>query len=739
MPEVTVIIPAYNAASTIIRALDSVFSQTFHDHEVIVVDDGSTDATADAVARYEAPVLCISQPNGGPGRARNTAVARAGGRLVAFLDADDVWLPEKLERQVAYFARFPWTALLHTAVLVGARPADVVRQVSATPGPPLNVFCDLFHGRVDINTLTVMARRDVLQMAGGFDERRETHVEDWDLWLRVAARHPVGYLPWPLAVHHHGGVMSSNVEKTLAGQRIVIERARGICPQACAAHAANADRCMTSRLYDLHWELGYHRLHRGERRAAWRAFLSALRLRPLSLSSAAYAAVCLLPPSLVRLVHAIRQPAPESDAARMRGHVRPRPPRVPLVRDAIFHNTWYRRTRRAVVSGLHGADDRMHRIGRPTRRILFEAASPISFVVFRPVYEALRHDPRLEFWFTASGTAWSAESIFSRFGLTDRVIPTSKAAWLKVDALVNADFYEMGWLHRRARRLHLFHGVAGKYQMEAPVEAALDIATFDRILFPNADRLRRYVDAGLVSLDSAVPVLAGYPKVDCLVDGSLDRRAIAAQLQLEPGAPTALYAPTWSSDSSLNRVGENVIADLAAAGFNVVVKLHDRSYELTMRGSGGVDWTARLGRFDNHPRVRIVTDPDAAPCLFVSDILVTDHSSIGFEFTLLDRPIVAIDCPALIRNAHVNPDKVALFRAAAETVSDAGDILDAVQCHLRNPSRHQAARRLVARESFHDPGSATARAVSTIYEVLELDAIPAASRQHRPARLEISA
>ena len=145
----------------------------------------------------------MRQPNGGPGRARNEGAAPRARPLVAFLDADDVWLPRKLERQVAYFDRVPGDRPPARRRAREPRADAHARSRRSTTLPlderrrtrPRRSYCDLFHGRLDINTLTVMAPRDVLLECGGFDERRELHVEDWDLWLRIAARHPVGYLP----------------------------------------------------------------------------------------------------------------------------------------------------------------------------------------------------------------------------------------------------------------------------------------------------------------------------------------------------------------------------------------------------------------------------------------------------------------------------------------------------------------------------------------------------------------
>ena len=104
---------------------------------------------------------------------------------------------------------------------------------------------------------------------------------------------------------------------------------------------------------------------------------------------------------------------------------------------------------------------------------------------------------------------------------------------MKVDAFVNTDFWDMTWLHRRTRRIHLFHGVAGKYNLDTPLDLAPTIAAFDCLMFVNADRRDRYVSAGLVAPDGPQAALVGYPKVDCLVDGSLDRHGDRPRPRIE--------------------------------------------------------------------------------------------------------------------------------------------------------------------------------------------------------------
>ena len=406
----------------------------------------------------------------------------------------------------------------------------------------------------------------------------------------------------------------------------------------------------------------------------------------------------------------------------------------PADSSSLIHDTVYRRLRRRAVRWMHALDDRLTRIGHGRRRLLFEAGSPMNAAILRPLYERLRRDPRLELYFTALPGAWRPQEIFARAGVDGRIIPQDKVRWMKVDAYLNADFWDMTWMHRRTRRIHLFHGVAGKYGLDAPVEIAPIVATFDCLMFPNADRRTRYIEAGLTTDDDLMAPLVGYPKVDCLVDGSLDRAAIARSLALDPGVPTIIYAPTWSPYSSLNTMGEEIIERIAAEGLQIIVKLHDRSYDARERASGGVDWATRLKRFESHPLVRLARGPDASPSLAVSDAMISDHSSIAFEYMLLDRPVVVIDCPELIAKAGISADKVRRLRAASDVVSDVSHVTQAVISALRQPELRSEQRRVAAAELFYKPGTATDRAVALVYRILELPALAETSAPLEPSR-----
>jgi hypothetical protein len=218
-PVVSVVIPAYNASTYIAETLDSVFAQRFRDFEVIVVNDGSPDTAAleVALAPYRDRIEYLVRENGGPSAARNTAIRRARGRLVAFLDGDDKWLPDCLADQVARADEDASVAVVHADAEVIGDPryaGTTLRQLNASEGP-VN-FLGLIDERCVITTSCSMVRRDVLLDVGLFDEALRRS-EDFDLWLRIAHRggrfdssHAV------LAQYRRNGTGTSSSEEAMA-------------------------------------------------------------------------------------------------------------------------------------------------------------------------------------------------------------------------------------------------------------------------------------------------------------------------------------------------------------------------------------------------------------------------------------------------------------------------------------------------------------------------------------------
>jgi glycosyltransferase involved in cell wall biosynthesis len=189
-PLVSVIIPAYNVESVFAETLTSVEQQTFRDFEAIVVDDGSTDRTAEIAERFaekDRRFIPIRQNNGGTAAACNTALQRARGEWVAFLEADDVWFPEKLAAQLALLKAEPGANLLFTEYCswdgkndLGRRYGDPRKFPEGDVGRRL-IYFDLFC------TSTVMVRRETLDVVGYFDTELSV-CQDWELWLRIAEK-----------------------------------------------------------------------------------------------------------------------------------------------------------------------------------------------------------------------------------------------------------------------------------------------------------------------------------------------------------------------------------------------------------------------------------------------------------------------------------------------------------------------------------------------------------------------
>lgn len=288
---VTVVMPAHDAAPFIGEAIESVLAQTFSDWELIVVDDGSTDGTAEVVSAYDDPRLRLLtiEHTGLPAVARNRGLASSKSPHVAFLDADDLWRPQKLARQLAVVDSRPEVGLVHTnfeQLRDGVLEPIVPPSGLTSSGPQ---FERLAVGNYIANS-SVLLRRDLLARHGPFDEDpclRGT--EDFELWLRLSPHTTFAYVDEPLLVYRlHDSNLGQGKQMGL-GYVTVMEKMERLHPDLVAGLGVR------------YWRmLGYHRCYFGLAGRGRREFLRVLCRDPRDPFARTWLARSFLPAGFVR-------------------------------------------------------------------------------------------------------------------------------------------------------------------------------------------------------------------------------------------------------------------------------------------------------------------------------------------------------------------------------------------------------------------------------------------------------
>ncbi|MEA5622625.1 glycosyltransferase family A protein [Nostoc sp. UHCC 0251] len=230
MPKISVVIPAYNAMTYLSETLDSVLSQAFIDFEVLIINDGSTDHIVSWASEITDPrVRLISQENKGLPGARNTGITYAQGEYIAFLDADDLWDPSKLKKQVDCFEKNPEVGLVYTWT-------TLIDSSKRTLGIEFNwdlegrIWEQMLVTDVVGNGSSAMVRRACFNTVGNFDTSL-TSVEDWDMWIRIAKHYPFAVVKEYLTLYRqHPNSMSKNRQKILHNLHTVIEKAFAAVP-----------------------------------------------------------------------------------------------------------------------------------------------------------------------------------------------------------------------------------------------------------------------------------------------------------------------------------------------------------------------------------------------------------------------------------------------------------------------------------------------------------------------------
>ena len=289
-PLVSVVVPTYQRAAFLGETLDSVRSQTVAtDLEIIVVEDGSREAP-DALTKHAGKFEYVWQPNQGVGVARNAGAARARGAWVAFLDDDDLWSPEKLERQLALAARHPETGLVHTdhlALVDGT--LQVPRRTPPRGSVPTGWVSSALMLSNFVVTSSTMVRKSDFDRVGGFTSNREW-AEDLDLWLRLSRVCQFGFVEEPLTIYRdHAQSLSSALRWHVCRANVLEHFVRSFPAIRDEVGPATLRR----RMRDVYWTGAYAHFAGGEHGIAARLFAAAWRWQPSDPRPLAYAAGCL--------------------------------------------------------------------------------------------------------------------------------------------------------------------------------------------------------------------------------------------------------------------------------------------------------------------------------------------------------------------------------------------------------------------------------------------------------------
>lgn len=276
--EVAIIVPCFNVEDHLPRALESVFSQTYQDFGVYAVDDNSTDETAQVLKNNADRCISVFQQHAGPAAARNRGIRMSESPFVAFLDADDEWLPHKLERQIAILKKNPDLGMVCSLCAVGSARNTDGAHLRVRDIPESGRLFQYLVRRCFVFTPTVVVRRQCLDEVGLFNESLPVS-EDFNLWLRIAGRWDIAIVPEVLAItfERPGSLsVSTSPEERLRSGVSALKDVQSRCLGLSSVERRALRIALAERLYFY----GSYLLSAGATRASRENFLSALKLQP---------------------------------------------------------------------------------------------------------------------------------------------------------------------------------------------------------------------------------------------------------------------------------------------------------------------------------------------------------------------------------------------------------------------------------------------------------------------------
>lgn len=299
MKKISVIIPAYNAEKHLEDAILSVLAQTFQAFEIIVVDDGSIDNTAKVAKKYD--VKYLYQENEGASAARNRGIKAADGDYVAFLDSDDLWMPGKLEKQVALLRNSNY-GMIYCDMSHVVEGKTIYKSYLRERKYKFVGSGKIFQGLLQENfifTPTVLIKREVIDIVGGFDEHYKI-CEDYKMWLKIAENHEMGFIDEPLVVRrrHEGNITKDKFLHIQSALSLFKELAINI-------HDTRLKKIAQRELGKRFFEMGYYYWNRGELDNARSNFIEAASNN--SFKAAPYLLAGYLPQSFINTARGLKR------------------------------------------------------------------------------------------------------------------------------------------------------------------------------------------------------------------------------------------------------------------------------------------------------------------------------------------------------------------------------------------------------------------------------------------------
>lgn len=285
-PLVSVILPTYNCAKFLSDSIGSILLQTYDSYEIIVIDDGSTDNTKEVLDPFMERIKYISlEQNRGLPTARNIGIQSAHGKYIAFIDADDLWLPEKLQTDIEYLKMHPEVSMVYSKHINVDEKGCVLNKGPKRCLPSGNIFVQLFSEQNFVTTSSVVVLKKVFEKVGLFDEQL-INCQDWDMWLRIAFYFEVaGINKLLIKYRHNPNSLSKNYQRVLKHQKIIIDK---IYTTFKDKENGISEKIYKKRLASHYAKVGRYYLRSGNKNHAHENFRLSLKYNPLSIRTLRY-------------------------------------------------------------------------------------------------------------------------------------------------------------------------------------------------------------------------------------------------------------------------------------------------------------------------------------------------------------------------------------------------------------------------------------------------------------------